>query len=363
MKRLVLIFFLATVTHSSAAGQAWVPQLGIQGGILRQKPAGTGVADQVDRWELPSSGTIQSSFYLIAPVSNRIGLESSLEASHTKFREASGLLPSSSSSDTRLTVRVDIMLKSSIYVAAGGLLRRREVDGGKSIQTGLLGAVGVQPRISPTMSARIEVQWLAQRRTDSILPSNVYAVLFGVSQHLVSAVGRPNRGNASFRPWRLQVGAAGGYVRMHLYGSISGVYVDANQTFVNLPGSQGTTPAPMFFDVPLRGRLAFEAGFGMQHTQQNGETLFDCHVAPRLSVAIYDGLYAAAGGDVRYVGQTGQKGFALAGANVATGYRFPIVGPVEGRIDVSFTAFKERTNFPIAQNAAAALLGVAMALQ
>ena len=363
MKRLVLILFLATAAHSSVAGQDWTPQLGIQGGILRQKPAGTGQADQVDRWELPSSGTIQSSFYLIAPLSDRIGLESSLAASHTKFRETNGLFPGSSSGDTRLTIRVDIALKSSIYVAAGGLLRRREVNGGRSIQTGLLGAVGVQPRISTGLTARIEAQWITQRRTDSILPTNVYALLFGVSQRLLSPVARPSRGNPGFKPWQLQVGAAGGYVRTHLYGSIAGVYIDANQTFINLPGSQGTAPAPLFLDVPLRGRLAFEAGLGVQHTQQNGATFLDGHLAPRLNVAIYDGLYAAVGGDVRYIGQTGQKGFALAGANAAAGYRFPVVGPVEGRIDVSYTAFKERANFPIAQNTAAALVGVAMALQ
>ena len=363
MKRLVPILVLASVAHSSSAGQTWRPQLGIQGGILRQKPAGTGRADQVDRWELPSSGAIQSSFYLIAPVSGRIGLESSLAASHVKFREAGGLIPGSSSADVRLTVRADIALTSTIYVAAGGLLRRREVDGGRSIQTGLAGAVGVQRSISPSLTARIEAQWLTQRRTDSILPTNVYALVFGVSQHLLAPGAGSSIGTRTFRPWRLQVGAAGGYVRMHLYGSVSGAYVDASQTFINLPGSQGTAPAPLFLDVPLRSRLAVEAGLGMQHTQQNGATFFDCHLAPRLNVAIYDGLYAAVGGDVRYIGQTGQKGFALAGAHVAAGYRFPIVGPVEGRIDISYTAFKERANFPIAQNAVAALLGVAMALQ
>src|SRR6266568_2994116 len=93
MKRLVLILFVATAAHSSVAGQNWTPRLGIQGGILRQKPAGTGQADQVDRWELPSSGTIQSSFYLIAPLSDRIGLESRLAASPTKFRETNGFDP------------------------------------------------------------------------------------------------------------------------------------------------------------------------------------------------------------------------------------------------------------------------------
>ena len=363
MKRLVLILLLSTVAHSSIVGQAWSPQLGIQGGILRQKPTGTGQADQVDRWELPSSGTIQSSFYLIAPLSGRIGLESSLAASHTKFKEASGLVPGSSSSDTRLTVRANIALTSSIYVAAGGLLRRREIDGGHSIQTGLLGAVGVQPQITRSLTARIEAQWLTQRRTDSMLPSNVYALLFGVSQRLLSPAARSSGGTRTFRPWRLQVGAAGGYVRTHLYGSISGLYVDGSETITNLPGSQGTTPTPLFLDVPLRGRLALEAGFGIEHTQQNGATFFDGHVAPRLNVAIYRGFYAAAGGNIRYLKQTGGKGFALAGANVATGYRFLVVGPVEGRVEASFTAFKERANFPLAQNAAAALLGVAMALQ
>ena len=100
-----------------------------------------------------------------------------------------------------------------------------------------------------------------------------------------------------------------------------------------------------------------------QRLQEQGTTTFDGHFAPRLNVALYRGLYAAAGGNLRYLKQTGAKSFALAGANVATGYRFPVVRPLEARVDISYTVFKERKDFPFAENTVAVMLGVAMGLR
>ena len=155
---------------------------------------------------------------------------------------------------------------------------------------------------------------------------------------------------------------AGGYVRNHVYGSALGSQIDAHETVVNLPGSGSTALPTLFIVMPLRGRLALETAFGGQRTQQQGNTSFDGQLSTRFDLAIHRGGYLAGGGTIRYIEQTGSSGLAFAGANVAAGYRFPLTGELDGRAEVSFTTFKERRDFPFAQNTLAVLFGVTMAL-
>lgn len=362
MRPSLAVSLLAAFIGSSLAGQTWTTQVGLTGGVSRQKPAGTGQADAIDRWELPNSGTIHPALFVIVPLARRIGLESSLAASRVQFKEAGGLIPESSESEVRLTVRADFALTAHVYVAAGGLLRRREIDSSHSTQTGVLAALGYRWPIGRNLDGRIEAQWLTQRQTDSILPSNVYAVLFGISQRLNPRETRAHPAT-SFTPWRLQVGAAGGYARTHVYGSASGLYLNVRETVLDVPGSHGTTPPPLFLAVPLGGRLALDLGFAEQRIRQRDTTSFEAHIAPRLDVALYHGWYAGAGANMLYVAQTGSKGIALAGASVATGYRISLAQPLEGRVDVSYTVFKQRADFPFAQNTVAALLGLGVPLR
>ncbi len=363
MKTAVVLSLMIALARSAVDGQTWTPQLGIAGGVSRQKPAGTGQHDEIDRWELPNSGSLQPALFVILPLSGRVGLESSLGAMRAKFSESSGLIPTSTSTDIRLTVRADFAVTANVYIAAGGMLRRRELNSGHSTQTGAVGAFGYHRGIGAGLDARLEAEWITQRRTGSIGPSNVYALLFGLSHPFRSQGERAVSDAPTFRPWRLQLGAAGGYARNHLYGTALGVYFDAHETDITVPGSGATTPPPLFLDAPLVGRLALEIGLGGQRIQQRGTTLFDGHIAPRLNVAIYRGLYAGAGGNLQYVEQSGSKGIGFAGANVGAGYRFSIVQPFEGRVDITYTMFKEREDFPLAQNTIAVLLGVAMVLR
>jgi hypothetical protein len=151
-------------------------------------------------------------------------------------------------------------------------------------------------------------------------------------------------------------------VRNHVYGSALGSQIDAHETFVNFPGSGSTALPGLFIIVPLRGRLALETAFGGQRAQQPGSTSIDAQLSTRFDLATLGGAYVAAGGTIRYVEQTGASGFAFAGANVAAGHRFPLIRQLDGRAEVSFTTFKERRDFPLAQNTLAVLLGVTMAL-
>jgi hypothetical protein len=364
MKTLILCV-LIVLRNPPVTAQSWSPQLGIEAGFHRLKPAGTNSPDHVDRWELPNSGSVLPSVFVVVPLSGRIALESGLAVLRTEFKEAAELIASTRAADVRLAIRADVALSSGVYFAAGGTIRFRQIEDNHSVQTGLLAAVGYQRSVSSSLSARIETQWRAQRKTDSLAPSNVYALLIGLSRRLntVDARAEAGRGDRTFRAWRLQLGTAGGYARTHLYGSVLGLYLDARETAITLPGSGATTPPPLYLIAPLRGRLALEVGLGAARTRRQDSTLFDSHLATRLNVAITRGAYAGAGGNIRYLAQTSSKGFAFAGVNLGAGYRFSLINALEGRVDVSYATFKERENFPFAQNNVAVLLGVAMALE
>ena len=363
---LALLAFTGLAGTPALAQGRWAPAIGIVGGFARTIPAGGGQPPYADRLELPGTAASYPTLFVVIPLTARLALEPAIAASRTAFKEASDLFPAASSSNVRVTLRGDVAIAGGLYVAAGGLLRYREVTDAHDIQLGVLGAVGYREDLGSRLAARIEFQWISQRRTDSIVPTNVYALLLGFSRRLgvqpPSSTAPSNAPSARARPWRLGVGMAGGYVRNHLYGSALGSYIDAHETSVNSPGTGSPALPALFVVIPLRGRLAFETALGGQRTQQPGSTSIDGQLSTRFDLAILGGAYVATGGTVRYIEQTGASGFAFAGAHVAAGYRFPLVSQLDGRAEVSFTAFKERRDFPLAQNTLAVLLGVTMVL-
>jgi hypothetical protein len=366
MRQIISAIAMATLGAATAVGQGWTPEIGIVGGFGRIMPAGGGEPRYADRLDVPGTAALYTTLFVVVPLTSRLALEPAIGASHTAFKEASDLIPSASSSNVRVTLRADVAIAVGFYAAAGGMVRFRETDSVRSIQLGALGALGYREDLGSNLSARIEFQWISQRRTDSIVPTNVYALLLGFSRRLVEQPPSPglssDAASARAHHWRLGLGVAGGYVRHHLYGSALGSQIDAHETFVNLPGSGSTALPALFLVIPVRGRFAFETALGGQRMQQPGSTSIDAQLSTRLDLAIYRGGYVAAGGTIRYVEQTGASGFAFAGANVAAGYRFPLIRQVDGRAEVSFTTFKERRDFPLAQNTLAVLLGVTMAL-
>lgn len=363
MKPLLTAFAMAALGAMPAAGQrSWTPEIGIQGGFARAKPAGTGAHDHVDLWDVPGDGARYASLFVIVPVTARFAIEPSVSASQSSLGEVSGLLPFVSGSIVRLTVRSNLAVSAKFYAAAGATAQYLEAGGAHDTQLGFVAAVGYRRRLRTGLTIRLEAQGSLLRRSDSIAPANVYALLLGVSRRTRRPAASVDRDSQpAGRHWRLAFGMAGGYARTHLYGSVFGFQVTADQATIALPGSGTTTPTTLYAIVPLRGRFALEAGFDAHRSQGEGSTFFDAQLAPRLNIALRDGWYAAGGGNMRYLKQTGSAGFAFAGAHVAVGYRFPLVEELGGRVEISYSAFKERENFPLAQNTLAIMFGVAMA--
>ena len=357
MKQAIIACMLGACSAVTLSAQLWKTTIGFEGGFARVRAAGLGPSVYRDQIDLPGSGSAFPAVFAIIPVGNRVALEPSLSASHGRINESSGLVATGTAAEMRLSLRADVAIGPGLYVAGGGGIRYLARDNVHSLQPGILTAVGYRRAYGSSLGARVEVRWLSLGKADSVAPSNQYALLVGVWR---SVGGTEDRNTG---PWRLQIGIAGGYIRTHIYGSFGGLFLNLHETSLEFPGSGATTPTKLFVIVPLRGRFALETGFGVQRTQEQGVTLSDGHLAPRLDVAITGGFYAAAGGNIRYLQQTGTAGFALAGANGAVGYRFPLVQELEGRAELGYTVFKQRRNFPFAENDLALLFGVSMPLK
>lgn len=370
MRQLPALFALAALAAPGAAAQArWTPEIGIQAGMTRVKPTGTGAPDQVDLWDLPGDGSSYATLFAIIPVTRRLALEPSVSASQFSFGDVGGLFAFAAGTNLALALRGDLAIVSGLYAAAGGAALYSESGGTHTTQLGVVAAVGYRVHARPRLTVRLEAQGTSMRGSDVARPFNVYALLLGISGGGGGGAGRgtagsdPMRAAAAARGWRLGVGMAGGYARNHVHGSAFGLTIIVDETLIALPGSGSTVPPTLYAVIPLRGRFALETGFDAHRAARGDTVSSSAHVSARVNVALHGGWYAAGGGNVRYIEQTGTPGFALAGAHVAAGYRFPLMGELGGRVELSYTAFKERRDFPFAQNIVGLMFGVTLPLQ
>jgi len=360
----LVLLILTTAPAGVAAAQArWRPEIGIQGGFARIKPTGTGLPDQIDVWDGPGDGTSYPTVFAIIPVVGRLAIEPSISASQQSIGgEVNGVIGFTATSRVGLTVRGNVALAGGLYAAAGGMLRFSESGAGPATRLGLV--VGMGYRVARGgVTARVEAQGVALPRSDRFGPTNLYALLLGISKRSGSGAASDSGRDLGARPWRLALGAAGGYVRSHARGTVVGRSVKVDQTWLALPGSAAATPPTLYAIVPLRGRLALELGIDAHRTAANDTASFTAQLAPRIDIALHGGWYAAAGASLRYVEQTGAKGLGFVGANVAAGYRFPLTAVVGGRVEMSYIALKERRDVPLAQNIVAVTFGVTMAVK
>jgi len=370
VRQLLALLALAALATPGAAAQApWTPEIGIQAGLTRVKPTGSGAPDQVDLWDLPGDGSSYTTLFAIIPVTRRLALEPSVSASQFSLGDAGGFLAFTAGTNLALTLRGDLAIVSGFYAAAGGAALYSESGGTHTKQLGVVAAVGYRVHARPRLTVRLEAQGTSMRGSDGARPFNVYALLLGISGGGGGGAGRGAAGSdpmpaaAAARRWRVAVGLAGGYARNHVQGSAFGFRIIVDETLIALPGSGSTIPPTLYAVIPLRGRFALETGFDAHRSVRGDTVSSSAHVSGRVNVALHGGWYAAGGGNVRYIERTGTPGFALAGAHVAAGYRFPLVGELGGRVELSYTAFKERWDFPLAQNIVGLMFGVTLPLQ
>jgi hypothetical protein len=354
------VLTLAVFVASGAQAQArWSPEIGIQGGYIRIKPAGTGRADQIDLYDIPGANFLDlvpayGSFFAIVPVSRRIALEPALRFSQTTPSLTLG-------TTATLGLRADYALTTKLYAATGGVLTYVEEFGVHEHQLGLQAAFGYRLKLSRRLNGRLEAQWSTMRRADQspIGPHNTYALLLGVSTRVRSApeMTAPQSERAARRAWRSVVGVQAGYSRFHIVGG------GGDFSLFTFPGSGASgiggilapTNPSLFAVVPVGKVFGLELGLDAHQIQSNATTLFSAQINPRLNCAVRGGWYAAAGGSFHVLRASALKLSGVSGANIAWGYRFDMTGNLGGRVELGYTMYKEHLTL---QQPAANALGI-----
>ena len=370
VRRLWVLGLLAALVATAASAQArWSPEFGIQGGFSRLKPSGTHARDQIDRWDLPGFAGAPGSrgLYAVFPVTDRLALEPSLSAADFNLLF--------SNSTFAFGLRGNYAVTANLYAGVGGALAYASFPDTNTFEArhgttvGLQAAVGLRVPVSGHLRVRVEASATTFHKADNIPPANFYAVLVGVSTTLPRTSARPAVGAPG--PWRPGIGIVAGYARTHFVGvsfdlsTVAAPGFGASVTSIPLLGSLPTMgPATLFAIIPLSGRLAVESGLDFHRAQSGGTTRANGLASLRLDYALHGGWYVAAGGSVRYFESTTVKAGGVAGVGSAVGYRFPFTQDLGGRVEASYTMFKQHGGLGIpAASTFALLVGTTMSLR
>ena len=376
MRRFTVILGLALLAVTSAQAQrgSWQSEIGIQGGFSRFKPAGTGVKDQIDLFDVPgfSIGPLVHSYgaiFAIIPWRDKIAIEPTLSTSELSSTTLNLSL-------VTLGVRADYALTPKIYAAAGGTLGYLEFSGQHESQLGVQVALGYRLRLSGGLNGRLEANWQSTKGSNLLGPANVYSVLFGVSARASGgAAARPARSTSA---WDRVIGVQGGYSHIHGIGTGAGDVTilsfpgwGTGLTTSPLAGGQVIAVAPTLFAIfPAGRKLAIEPGVDFHRTQTGGVTAFSASIQARLDYAVSGGWYAAAGGNLTYTKATPgffpdptKSSVSVPGMNVAWGYRFHMTGAFGGRVEANYLMFKQNNDLSLATNTFGLMFGATMPLR
>jgi len=372
MRKPILLGVLVIVSSPVVAQQRWHPEIGIQGGYARVKPAGTGTSsDYTDLFEFPSPGYLvpllsYGPLFATIPWSDRFAVEPTLGFGQLQV--------GTDVTTVRLGVRGNYAFTEHLYGGLGAVLNYIS-SGNSQMQLGAQLGVGYRFGLAPRLGARVEASWVSTRPNPNIGATNAYAVLFGVSARLDGAASTLPASRPADRAWQPMLGMRGGYANAHIVGggSISGVIFPGFGG--SLPAIAGgalalTQPPTIFAILPIGRRLALEPGLDIHRVQSSGQTVFSGNLGARLNVAVHAGWYAAVGGQFTYLKATpgtfvdpNRGSASVTGATLAWGYRFHIAGQVGGRTELNYSMYAKNADIPIPPvNVTSILFGLTMPL-
>lgn len=365
MRKAIVGFILSWVAVPAGAQRLWSPEIGIQGGFARVKPAGTHRDDAFSFVDVPGGSFVTAALsyaplYAIIPVGDRFAVEPQVAATQATAGQSFTV--------AKIGARVDYAVTRALYVAGGGFVNYIQSNTPNHSDLGLQLGVGYRMPLGGGLNSRIEAGWLSRRRSGAIQPVNAYTVLVGVSSRLDAAPPPARSPRPPHGSWTTTVGINSGYTSAHAVGQgtvtlllFPGSGVDPNSLGVLIP----TTPT-LFAQLPLGGRWAFEPSLDVEYSKAPATlaTTTKVGIGSRLDYAVHGGWYAAAGAQLTYFQFTGLKSGGVPGFLGAWGYRFHLAREFGGRVEVNYLMSARHTALSVPPiNTLGLLFGATMRLQ
>lgn len=348
MRRLFAVLALAAGVMTSAPAQAsWQTEIGIQGGAVRFKPAGTSADDGIDFLQLPG-GTFYNGItgtpplFVVIPWKNKIAIEPQfglLNISTTDVGDATLL---------STVLRLDYAATPKLYVAGGVAHRWLSANGSHDGQLGLVVAAGYRLRVTGRIQGRIEANATFRKKDDSSDPATSYALLAGLSSRLSGS--RPAaRAAATRSSWQPAIGIQGGYLNQHTVGGasdVSGFHLPSPGNDLAQAGTTIAGPPAIFVILPAGEKLALEPALDIHALKGNGSDGTAITASGRVNYAFRRGWYGAVGATLTAINVGGSSG-TVTGALAAWGYRFHLSGDLGGRVEFLFDVRGKNSDIPL----------------
>jgi hypothetical protein len=365
-----ILAVLATVATAAPAQKSWQPEIGIQAGYTKVKPAGTGADDAESFIMLPGVSTVAplltyGSIYAIIPWGNKVAVEPTFGFS--QFQAGPGGLTA-----TRIGARINYAITPKFYGAAGGVLNYIESSGNNGTQLGVQLGVGYRLRLAQGLNGRIELQWVSTKNSDNVTgPFNAYSALIGVSAPLSGGTGRAGtparaaRSSSSNSVWTRAIGFTAGYSRVHTVGGGDFVFLTAPGVGGSLPGLGAYSPAPpvLFAIFPIGRKIALEPALDVTSVDQGGGADMGVALGVRLNYAFVHGWYGAIGGQLSHVNPSSGSSASVFGGTLAWGDRFNLTSALGGRVELNYLMFPANSDVGVATNTLSLLFGLTMPLR
>ena len=182
-KTLLCLVAAVGLSAAGAQAQAWHTELGIQGGFVRLKPAGTNANDQTDVFFVPGFSLAQAfpspnALFLVAPIGDKVALEPSLTGGVLNQGATATLFQGG--------LRLDYAIAKGIYAAGGGLLGHLSGSTGtqSGFEFGLQLAGGYRFHFTGPLQARVEANAQFWKGAHGVASIDTYGLLFGLSARL-----------------------------------------------------------------------------------------------------------------------------------------------------------------------------------
>ena len=336
MRKLLAIAALAALSVSTAAAQqSWSPELGIQAGYAKVKPAGSHADDAISLFDLPGANFITpllgapgtGSLYAVIPWQKKLAIEPQFSYGEM------GLLGLTAA---RVGLRADYAIGTQFYGAAGGVVYYYEAGTPEHVQLGVQAALGYRRRLTNSLNGRVEANVTALNKK-VIGAFDMYGLQIGVSSLIGKGKAAPAARRPSNRAWEPAIGVSGGYMSMHLVGTtttLDGIF------FPGIGGDLllipvGITPT-VFAVIPVGQKLALEPGVDFHSVSQSGSSIKVYNLGARLDYAVTGDWYAAAGGHLTQFSPSSGTSGSTSGVDVAWGYRFHLAGAFNGRFEANY---------------------------
>jgi hypothetical protein len=358
---------LAALGTSTLAAQSWTAELGIQGGLAKIKPAGTGADDAITVIDVPGGSFLYSTLgagalYAIIPWHNKLAAE--LQFSGSQLNSGTSLAAA------RFGLRGDYALSPQFYAAVGGVVNYLQGATTEHMQLGVQAAVGIRRRLTNTINGRLEASFTATNKK-VLGATDVYALQLGVSSALGKGRAAAASRRATNRAWEPAIGIAGGYASAHLVGTntdLSGVFLPSLGGLLGAfsPPLPVATAPTMFVIIPVGQKLALEPAldFHSSAIAGGGGSVKAINVAARLDYAVGGNWYAAAGGHMLNVSPSGGTSGSATGVDLGWGYRFHLAGAFGGRFEANYSLTGKSTKLGMgAINTLSLMFGATMPLK